>query len=411
MHRCPKRSVFALIAILATAACGAPDPRTGVEPVRDTLPNGAVSLRYPALPVPDVEPVHHSLKLGVLDGDPNEIFGDLRGIEADADGNIYVLDHQASEIRAFDADGRYLRTLTRKGEGPGELNAANGMILTDRGTLWVQDHGQWRMIELTLEGEEIRRYPMHVLSYGYVWNGTVDDRGRFWKPTSHSDRQRTSPPETGLQEGRLRGFMKWFDPATEETDSIFTGEVSYRSFVYNNARGGYTYQSVPFAPSASRIVDPTGGFWITSGETYRIARLNESGDTVLVVEVDMPPEPVTAADRDAFVESLLERQPEERRAAEELAKLAHPTKPVIDQLNLDDEGRLWVRRRMDQGQTPVYDVFDREGEFVASVRLGFRPVIALPPRLRNGKLYAVVTDDLGVHTVVRADLPPLGAVD
>lgn len=64
------------------------------------------------------------------------------------------------------------------------------MILTKHGTHWVQDHGQWEMIELDLDGEEIRRLPLHVRSYGYVWNGTVDDRGRFWKPTSHSDQAR-----------------------------------------------------------------------------------------------------------------------------------------------------------------------------------------------------------------------------
>jgi sugar lactone lactonase YvrE len=346
--------------------------------------------------------------VGLLEGDANETFGDLRGIEADSAGNIYVLDHQTSEIRAFDPEGRYLRTLTRKGEGPGELSAANGMLLTDRGTLWVQDHGQWRMIELTLEGEEIRRYPMHVLSYSYVWTGTVDDRGRFWKPTSHSDQEQTYPPEVGLNEGSSRQFMKWFDPATEETDSVFLGASTYRTFINRNSRGGHTYRGVPFAPRGSAIVDPAGGFWVTSGEAHRIARLNERADTVLVVNVDIPPETVTAEDRQAYVEVFADREPEERRVAEELAALAHPTKSVIDQLNLDDEGRLWVRRLLEEGQTPVYDVLDRKGEFLGSVRLGFRPMPYLPPRIRGGSLYAVVADELDVQTFVRANLPPLG---
>lgn len=400
-----------LLALLALVACDTSEGSTGLEPVRDTLPNGAVSLRYPALPVPTGEPVPTSLTVGVVEGDPNEMFGDIRGLEADSAGNIYVLDYQTSEIRAFGPDGRYLRTLTRKGEGPGELKEANGMVLTKSGTIWAQDHGQWRMIELTLEGEEIRRYPMHVLSYGYIWNGTVDDRGRFWKPTSHSDQRRTYPPETGLNEGTSRGFMKWFDPATEGSDSIFLGETTYRTFISRTSTGGHSYRSVPFAPRGSLIVDPAGGLWVTAGDAYRLARLNEQGDTVLVVEIDMPPEPVTEEDRQAYVESVVERDPEERRTAEEIVKYAHPTKPVIDQLTLDDEGRLWVRRRAEEGQTPVYDVFDREGGYQGSVRLGFRPHAYLAPRIRDGRLYAVVADELDVQTVVRAELPQLGRQD
>lgn len=404
------RIVVGLLTVLAVAACDATEASTRLEPVRETLPNGVVSLRYPALPLPAGEPAAPSLSIGVVEGDINEMFGDVRGIESDTEGNIYVLDHQSSEIRAFDAGGRYLRTLTRHGEGPGELKAANGMILTDRRSLWVQDHGQWRMIELSLDGDEIRRLPMHVLSYGYVWNGTVDDRGRFWKPTSHPDQARTYPPEIGLNEGTTRGYLKWFDPATEETDSVFLGRTTYRTFISRNSRGGHTHRPVPFAPRGSVIVDPAGGFWRTAGDAYRLVRLNEQGDTVLVVEVDIAPEPVTAKDRHAYVESMVERHPDERRTAEELAQLGHSTKPVIDQLNLDDQGRLWVRRRMEGGQTSVYDVFDRQGEYMGSVRLGFRPS-ALPPRIRNGSLYAVVADQLDVQTVVRADVPPLGRQD
>ena len=395
-----------LIVLLTVAACDASDASVGLEPVRETLPNGAVSLSYPALPLPSGEIVNQSLRVGVVDGDENSTFGDLRGIEADSSGNIYVLDHQASEIRAFDAEGRYLRTLTRKGAGPGELTEANGMILSKDGTLWVQDHGQWQMIELSLDGKEIRRLPMHVRSYGYVWNGTVDDQGRFWKPTSHEDRPQTLPPEPGLIEGSSRQFMKWFDPAAQLTDSVFVGEFTYRTFVSRTARGGYSYRGLPFAPRGSLIVDPAGGFWITSGETYRVARLNERGDTVLIIAVDIPPEPVTEDDRSAYVSDFLERQPEERRLAEDLAALANPTKPAIDQLNVDDEGRLWVRRLMEAGETPIYDLFDREGAFVGSIQLGFSPTY-LPPRIRAGRLYAVVADEMDVQSFVRAELPPL----
>jgi hypothetical protein len=126
-----------------------------------------------------------------------------------------------------------------------------------------------------------------------------------------------------------------------------------------------------------------------------------------VLEVDVAPEPVTREDREGFIETLVERAPDQRRAAEELVGVAPATKPVVDQLNLDDAGRLWVRRRAAEDENPRYDLFARDGQYLGSVRLGFRPAPYLPPRIRDGKLYALVTDSLDVHTVVRANLPPL----
>ena len=60
------------------------------------------------------------LKLGVMDGDPNFIFGDVHGVEAASDGTIYVLDYQAVEVRTYGPDGQYLETIVKSGEGPGE---------------------------------------------------------------------------------------------------------------------------------------------------------------------------------------------------------------------------------------------------------------------------------------------------
>jgi hypothetical protein len=392
-----------------TTACGPESIGSRDEPlvVRDTLPGGAVLLRYGALPEPVADGVSFDLRIGVLEGDAAEVFGDIRSIEADEDGTIYVLDHQASEVRTFDADGRFLRTLTRRGQGPSELTAANGMAFDREGTLWIQDHGQWRFIGVDRLGEEIGRVPMHVLSYGYVWDGTVDNRGRFWKPVSHSDQPHVFPPDPGLVERRARSYVKWLDPMTEESDSVFMGEVTQRMHVTRTSNGGWMNRSIPFSHRPIELVDPGGGFWLASEESYRIVRLGESGDTVLVLEVDVAPEQVTSQDRERFIESTLEQSPDQRRAIEEMVSLAPSTKPVIDQLILDDEGRLWVRRRTAEDEEVRYDLFAREGEYLGSERLPFRPALYLPPRIRHGNLYALTTDSLGVHSVVRARLPSL----
>ena len=95
--------------------------------------------------------------MGTGDGDLATVFGDVRGIEAGRYGTIYVLDYQASEVRAFDREGRFLHTVASKGEGPGELTEANGMILIGDTLLWIQDHAKWMMIGVDREGKEVAR--------------------------------------------------------------------------------------------------------------------------------------------------------------------------------------------------------------------------------------------------------------
>lgn len=405
-----RRAKTAMIALLAFWSCG--EGPVGQTPpgARETLPDGTVVVRYPALPMGEVLEVTPEFRLGTVEADPYLSFGDIRGIDVGRDGTIYVLDYLASEIRAFDAEGHFLRLVATKGEGPGEISEANGMILVGDSILWVQDHGKWTMLGLSPEGEEIARLPMHVRSYSYMWNGTVDDRGRFWKPASHRDEEPRFPPEEGLNEGTTRSYWKSHDPATEAADSVYMGESLVRTLVRQNSRGGWSYRGIPFEAGRVSVVDAGGGFWQAHTGSYRVARLDGRGDTTLVIEADVMPAPVTAADHDAHLQEMLEYDPEARAIIEEVLSYAPETKPVITRLQVDDTGRLWVGRVVPDGETPLYDVFDDGGTYLGSVRLGFDPNAYLPLRFRYGDLYALVQDELDIPFVVRASVPPeLGA--
>jgi hypothetical protein len=360
-----------------------------------------VVVRYGDLPAGELAIAEIDLKIGAIEGEENLIFGDVRGIEAGSDGTIYVLDYQASEVRAFDAEGRYLRRVAGRGEGPGEISEANGMVLVGDTVLWIQDHGKWMMIGIGTDGEELRRFPMHVLSYGYIWSGTVDNRGRVWKQRTHTEREPTYPPEEGLTEGSFREYFVSFDPDTEVTDSVALGEGRFRTMVSRNDRGGYTYQGIPYEPRPITAVDPTGGIWRTESRSYQVVRLDERGDTVLVVESSTSPPPVTESDRTSFVEETVQRSPDARQVAEEIADLMPDAKPIISGLTVDDVGQLWVQRTGPEGASPQFDLFDRDGRYLGTVEFAFSPASYIPIWVRNHRVYAVVRDSLDVPFVVR----------
>ncbi len=64
-----------------------------------------------------------AVSIGTEEGDPGEMLFDVRDATKLADGRIVVANAGTSELRVFAADGAYLETWGRQGEGPGEFNA------------------------------------------------------------------------------------------------------------------------------------------------------------------------------------------------------------------------------------------------------------------------------------------------
>ena len=406
-----RRSVVGAVVLAAVigtgAGCGGTSRSETVTSERGPLPGGGEHVHYRTLP--DAIPiVRGDLRIGAVEGDPNLTFGDVRVIDAGADGTIYVLDYIAREIRAFGPDGTWLRTVARGGEGPGEITRANGLVLIGDSLLWVQDHGSWNNLALSLDGTEVARVPMHVRAYGYMWEGAIDEAGRIWKESYQTDQEPGTRPEDGLHEVAARVHLVSFDPGTEARDSVFVGAFVGRTHVASFG-SSTRYLQIPFEPRQHVVVDPGGSFWIVAGARYEIVRLDAAGDTTLIITADVPPPPVTDADRERFIEQLGGSSPAGLRGAEEALAVAPEVRPAIAGLAVDDLSRLWVRRSGDAEQPQRrYDVFDRNGAFVMSVLLDFPTSEYLPIRVRHGQLYALSLDELEVPYIVRAPVPSAG---
>lgn len=399
--RRPSFPVFALTAVLH--ACEPASPPG--EPTRETLPNGAVLVRYPSLPAidsvgPEVTEAHVDLRFGSLEGrDPNFAFADIRGIQASSDGNIHVLDYQAAEVRVFDSTGRHLRTIVRRGEGPGEIGEANGIFLSGDTLLWIHDHGQGTIIGVDPHGEEIRRFNKPVSSYDYFWVGAFDDLGRYWRETRHLEAEPRDPAPTSVISAAGRRYHKSYDLSSGAIDSVYVGEFGRRFYAYTaGTRGGSL--EIPFEAFEITAVDPSGGFWGAHNASYRIARTGEDGDTLVVIEAEVAVQRVTDEDRLAYIEGMVENRPDLRRAAEEVAALMPDVKPVLQGLFVDDEGRLWVERVTPEDASAFYDLYSRDGDHRGSVRLAFEA--AGPIWVRHGNIHTWVVDEFDVPYVVRA---------
>ncbi len=403
------RAPLALIAAATVSSCTTDAPAG--NPTREALPNGAILIRYPDLPAidsvgPEITDVHLDLQFGSREGDdPNLTFGRIQGIQAASDGTIYVLDGQPDEVRVFGPGGEYLRTIVRRGEGPGETTGASGIILAGDTLLWMYDVRQG-IIGVTPDGEEVRRFERLAYDPAYYWSGTFDNHGRYWMAAYHADAERSgdlSTASAGLHTETYWRYYKSYDLSTEAIDSVPLGERVTQTYLYDFANT-LGIMDFPFVSSDVTAVRPAGGFWHSGNTAYRIARSSEQGETLIVVEAALPALPVTAEERSAYIDRTVDSRPGQRRAAERAADLIPDFKPIFQSFFVDDEDRLWAKRTTPTDALPFYDLFSADGDYLGSVRLGFPPAPGSRIWIQHGNIYTRVVDELDVQYVVRAPI-------
>ncbi len=79
------------------------------------------------------------LRIGVVHGDARQVFGSIRHVEVDDDGNVLILDDQSYGVSWFSPEGQYRDIGGRDGEGPGEFRLPRGLAIGPAGRVYVLD--------------------------------------------------------------------------------------------------------------------------------------------------------------------------------------------------------------------------------------------------------------------------------
>jgi hypothetical protein len=117
------------------------------------------------------------LRIGRVDGTGPDVFGNIDAIEVDAQGRIYVLDEVNVHVAVFDPAGRPIRTIGRKGGGPGEFDDPVGLSWFRSDQLLVVDENSYVIFDTAgVYLKEFRR-PSTTRSYwaGDAYNGVICD--------------------------------------------------------------------------------------------------------------------------------------------------------------------------------------------------------------------------------------------
>jgi hypothetical protein len=363
--------------------------------------------------------------VGKVDGESWEVLSGVRSAAFDARDNLYVLDANNFRVLVFDAAGKFVRVISRKGEGPGELMIPAALVVSPDGTIVVADVGRRAFSLFGSDGRFLRNV------------GFPEGRGMgllqstlYAHPRSGVVAQLFIPPERQANgvTGVRRAPVDWVDfPFTASGAAAAPRVTSLHEFrlpsitpsqrVENGRVTGISTMAPNWEPPFAFGVLADGGLAVVREAAYRVEIRNPAGAVVRVIERPIQPRRGTEADKERYIEArtasmpttLLSRTgntdgtPDPARIADGVRNAAWmEVIPVLRGVSTDPSGRIWVARTPASfGPKGAIDILRTDGTYVGTVADFTMPASVSG----SGRAAFIERDDLGVEQVVVKALP------
>lgn len=370
------------VLVIGGAACGPGDATDGLALTVSVDSVGGVP-HVRSSGTPSQWRLDSGVTLADAGGEP---FGRVTGVAADWKGGVYVADAIARRVHRFAADGAHLDPLGGGGAGPGEFGDMQGLAWV-AGRLASLDARNARITLLAADGADA---PLSVR----------------WQPVSGDvGLEQTRPGEAyapvavpSAREGGLdRAYLHLIGAGVPDTLPDYAAPVTAAAVVTCVSADRIVSFSIPLAARPYSARAPGRRTVVGSTGAYRLALLGPGGDTLRVMERDVPAVPVSDAEWAEAEARWASFQEENRGARCDATSITRPaSKPAFRGVLWDDRGRLWVEAVAPTGFR--FDVYDSTGVLVGELPAPPRDA-SVPLAIRGGRLVWVDADSLGVQTV------------
>jgi hypothetical protein len=300
--------------------------------------------------------LHRLWEVGAAD-DEDVIFGVISSVAVDAEGNVFVLDRQLTEVSMFSADGEYLGPVGREGEGPGEYSRVGDLFVSRPGELGVVQRMPGRIVSVRSDGtpgqdilipEAFRSAPAYFYGAARAGTGLVLS-ARQLSRTGEGVRMTTALIRVGAdgeEVARLVERTQVRDMAALELDEKTEAEVVWAADEY-----GSVYLNEDF-------------------DAYEIAVYAPDGSMVRTIRRDFEHRQRTEREKELNTPRMRIRRRE--GGGRSLVGTPSPTDRDVQAIFPRPDGTVWVlnsRGAFDvpEGVLASFDVFDQSGDFVRQI--------------------------------------------
>lgn len=368
-------------------------------------------------------PLIELFRLGTVDGEGPELFSDIKRVSFDDGGRILVANGMSRSVRAFGADGIFLREYGGQGEGPGELRTLDEMTVSGDSLVLIDWQRRGNAVLFNRRGEFLWAGQILLDDGSYMVPVLRSPKGWIWS-SGEEPPSTLSPGDSAVLESRF--LVGGFHPPRDTVHSYSHPMLTIYGVI--GAEGGVDwglFRSRRYAGFAS-----DGRYFLSHASEYQIDVYDWNG-RVTSIRRALPPIQVTQEDVEAVKSAMvsiidtLSSVPDAYRPGQRVRigerfdqqvqlPIPEAISPVTNVL-VSPEGSIWVQRRDD---TPIaiaeaeelferrafpdrprtWDIFGIAGRYVGSVEV---PARCRVDAVRNSHALAVCVDEMDVEYVVR----------
>ena len=305
-----------------------------------------------------------SVRIGMLDGPMEYIFGDVTGAIRLEDGSVVVADEQTHNIRRYDASGQHMWTSGRQGEGPGEYGGLRLLRGCPGSVITVFDWQLDRITQLDADGNVTDTRALGATGViPYNEPACTPDDDLVFTPWPDRD-----PTVAAGEHYRWEMELSW---ARDDSTVIL------RSGIPGTERTRFARSDGPRRWGRSMVfaVVPTG-VWYGSADDYELEHVDWTGRITRVARWAGPRLAVTREHENRYVDSYLARydEPEERRRFERERwpgmRDALPERfPAYEALLPLSDGSAWVVTHTWLAESRELHLLDADGAWISRLTI------------------------------------------
>ncbi len=362
-------------------------------------------------------------RIGSVDGD--DALGPILDVAVGPRGLLYVAQSFVPAVSVFTPMGRFVRTIGRAGQGPGEFDVSAIRVGWKADTLWVTDT---RSVHLFGPDDRVLRQ--------LRFSARVPDEGSRLLPVV------PLPDGTVLPRRVLSGDIPRYFRAerlavrrlSESGAVLDTIAVLRQRLHVDLVENGYVLHpledgfgsALPYAvtPDGSAIVTVGGAQRSRAGASFQLVKISVTGDTLLDRAIPYEPRRVSRSDRAWLTEAFgnliagdydsgphtmrpAEATKERRRRDAREAITFPDYHPPVRQIVAGHDGSIWLLRELDlPDRVDRWEVYGSAGDLEGYVEVSEGMANSVPwfPRL---ELHHVSRDEVWGSTVDDLDVPYL----
>jgi len=326
------------------------------------------------------------LTIGVVEGDENYMFGDSIIFNTDDEGNFYITDWDRKRIQKYDPAGKFVLTIGKQGEGPGEFQNTSIVRFDGKNRLYVSDIANQRINFFDKSGSLLEQVSLPDAFEIFA----INSRGHY--VAGHTREVKSEfkgfKIEWGVFDGQFSLISELFSTTQDFKPPAGRDATSIAKFLAS------ILSSMAFRPQPFLVVADNDLIYFGFPEKYVIDVCSPEGKKIKSIRREYDPIEITRKDKELFekreAESYLREIPGEQRK-EALGFIKYPKyKPAYSSFSVMENGWLAVVLESIENEYTVFDLFDQDGTYIGHFKANVSFDFFF---FKNGKAYAVTTEN------------------